>query len=210
MTTAGTTLSPNQEAKRAAIVTAAQTVLLRDGLVACTARAIADESPLSKSALHYYFDDVDEIVDLALEGLLAAFFDDLRAQGATIDSPVERFWTLAARYLDPFEQYPPITFLWFDYWTTRARRGDVATVERIYLAMATFFRELLEPLGVDDASRRAHALTSYILGTVLQQTVHPLPFDRLRAEIAAVCGLDEPGSRRPSHHGEHLAGARPE
>ena len=49
--------------------------------------------------------------------------------------------------------------------------------------------ELLDALAIDDARRRAHALLSYLLGTVVQQTVRPVPFNALRPEVAAVAGL---------------------
>jgi DNA-binding transcriptional regulator YbjK len=44
------------------------TVLARDGLAGCTARAVAEASPLTKSALHYYFSDMDKIIDQATVG----------------------------------------------------------------------------------------------------------------------------------------------
>ena len=60
-------LSPNQRRKRQQIVEAARRVLAEQGLAACSVRAIADASPLTKSAIHYYFADINELVD---EGLI--------------------------------------------------------------------------------------------------------------------------------------------
>lgn len=164
-------------------------MLARDGVAGCTARAVADASPLTKSALHYYFSDMDEIVDLALEGLSTAYFAHVRSLGLAIEDPEERFWTVIREYLSPFEQSRPLTLLWFDYWTHAARRGDLGTVERIHGGIAELFSELLDHLEVGDPKKQAHALVSYVLGTVLQQTVRPLPFERIQVEIADLCGI---------------------
>ncbi len=180
---------PGQTQRREAIVAAARAVLLRDGLAGCTARAVADASPLTKSALHYYFSDMDEIVDLAVEELSTAFFSHVRSLGAGVEDPVARFWTVLREYLSPFEQSRPMTLLWFDYWTHAARRGDLGTVERIHGRIAELFSELLDNLDIEHADDRAHALVSYVLGTVLQQTVRALPFEQLEPEIADLCGL---------------------
>jgi hypothetical protein len=58
--------------------------------------------------------------------------------------------------------------------------------------MIDVLRDLLADIPVDDPPRRAHALFSYLLGTLMQQAVRPLPFAELRPEIAAVCRLDSP------------------
>ena len=57
------TETPNQRDKQRQIVEAARRVLARDGLAGCTARAVADASPLTKSAINYYFASMDEIID---------------------------------------------------------------------------------------------------------------------------------------------------
>jgi DNA-binding transcriptional regulator YbjK len=58
--------TPNQRDKQRQIIEAARRVLARDGLAGCTARAVARASPLTKSAMHYYFRDIDDVVDQAV------------------------------------------------------------------------------------------------------------------------------------------------
>ncbi|MHB8671618.1 MAG: TetR/AcrR family transcriptional regulator, partial [Acidimicrobiales bacterium] len=92
----GQRLSPNQLAKRDEIVSAAVEVLLRDGVHGCTVRSIAASAGVSKGSVHYYFGDVDEIVDLAMVQATRGWIAWLRASGAGDRTdgpgPVEIFW----------------------------------------------------------------------------------------------------------------------
>jgi AcrR family transcriptional regulator len=80
-------VSNNQRVKRAQIIDAAKEVLATQGLAACTARAVADASPLTKSAIHYYFRDVDEIVDEAMAEHVDAMLVNLRRAADSADPP---------------------------------------------------------------------------------------------------------------------------
>ncbi|GIU84875.1 MAG: TetR family transcriptional regulator [Acidimicrobiales bacterium] len=175
--------SPNREHRRRLLIEAAREVLLRDGFAACTARAIAAASPLTKSAIHYYFEDVEEIVDAAMLELSEAFFAHVAESTSEIADPEERFWAALRTYLQPFQEHRPVTVLWFEYWSDRARRGRTEVVERIHAGIQRLFGELLEEAGVSHAQTAAHAVVSWVLGTVLQQTVRPVSFEALRAEL---------------------------
>ena len=99
-------LSPNQREKQQQIIEAAKAVLLREGIAGCTARVLADESSFSRSAIHYYFGSMDEIVDAAMASHLADFVGDLRATAAAYDDPVTRFWAVTERYLVALGEQP--------------------------------------------------------------------------------------------------------
>ncbi|MEZ0115921.1 hypothetical protein ABH920_009963 [Catenulispora sp. EB89] len=55
--------------------------------------------------------------------------------------------------------------------------------------VTSLLTELLTDVAVDDPRERAHALLSYLLGTVVQQMVTPLAFPALAAEITLLCGM---------------------
>ena len=73
----GTAISPNQDSKRRQIIEAARVVLARGGLSGCTARAVAEASPLTKSAINYYFASMDEIIDLAMAAHVEAMLGEV-------------------------------------------------------------------------------------------------------------------------------------
>src|SRR5882757_5968523 len=95
-------LSPNQLEKRERIVEAAKTVLVENGLAGCTARAVAAAGPLTKSAIHYYFHDMDELIDQAMAAHIAAFVSAIRQAAARHTDAVERFWSAVDEYLTIF------------------------------------------------------------------------------------------------------------
>jgi AcrR family transcriptional regulator len=185
--------SPNQLAKRQQIVEAAKVLLTQEGLAGTTARALADVGPLTKSAIHYYFADMDEIVDLAMGQHMAAFVEIVRAaaDGAQGDGRGQLRAAIAA-YLATFAERPGTAFLWFSYWADASSRGRADAVEANLASVTELLRDLLAGAGVgaDDAGARAHALLSWLLGTVVQQVVRPLAFDDLVPELAAVTGVE--------------------
>jgi DNA-binding transcriptional regulator YbjK len=85
-------IARNRRAKRGQIIDAAKEILASEGLAACTARAVADAGPLTKSAIHYYFSDINEIVDLAVLTHVETMLEGLRGQVDRIADPDERRW----------------------------------------------------------------------------------------------------------------------
>jgi AcrR family transcriptional regulator len=181
-------LLPKHAAKRRQIIEAAQRVLARDGLAACTARAVADESPLTKSAIHYYFQDMDEIVDAAMAAHLTAFLDLVRAAADRHTDPAERLWAAVRTYLETFSQQPSTARLWFAYWVDAGERSRTGPIDGMHHAATELLASLLADIPVANVASRAHALLSYLLGTVVQQAIRPLPFTDLASEIAGLCG----------------------
>jgi AcrR family transcriptional regulator len=182
--------SPKHAAKRRQIIEAAQQVLAREGLAACTARAVADASPLTKSAIHYYFADMDEIIDAAMAAHLTAFLDLVRAAADRHTDPVERFWAAVRAYLHIFSGQPSAARLWFAYWVDSGERSRPGPIDQMHHEATDLLASLLADISVADPATRAHALLSYLLGTVVQQAIRPLPFADLASEIAGLCGLE--------------------
>ncbi|WP_345435930.1 TetR/AcrR family transcriptional regulator [Actinoallomurus vinaceus] len=182
--------SPSRRAKKEQIIEAAMEVLARDGLAACTARAVADASPLTKSAIHYYFDDMDEIIDGAMDRHMRGCLVRIGEAADRHERPADRFWAAVEAYLEIFAERPNAALLWFSYWVDVGQKGRLEPIDRMHRAMIDVLRDLLAEIPVDDPPRRAHALFSYLLGTLMQQAVRPLPFADLRPEIATVCRLD--------------------
>jgi AcrR family transcriptional regulator len=174
-------------AKQEQIVEAARKVLARDGLAGCTARAIADASPLTKSAIHYYFADIDLLIDRAMAGHVTAFLENLRAVASRHDDPQERLWAVLQAYLDTFADNPNAAFVWFEYWVAVGRADHVQAAEAMLRSVTELLTELLADLDIDDPRARARALQSYLLGAIVQQRVRRRPFATLREEIELLC-----------------------
>lgn len=163
--------TPNQKDKQQQIIDAARIVLARDGLSACTARAIADAGPLTKSAVHYYFRDVEEIIDRAMSAHLDELVRQLRDAADAQPDPAERLWTVIDAYLAIFTQNPHAAHLWFEYWTALSRRDATGPVR----SQTGKIRELLEALLADAGlpGTVADVVLSWLLGTVVQENIAP-------------------------------------
>jgi AcrR family transcriptional regulator len=181
--------TPNHIEKQRQIVEAAKVVLARDGLAACTARTVADESPLTKSAIHYYFASMEDIVDEAMFSLLDEFLERVRHAGTESADPVEGFFAMANEYLRTFAEQPRYALLWFGYWVQIAEEGRTGTMRRLQDAIFEVLEVGLERAGVDDPVTRARAAFSYLIGAVLRQQAEPTPFDRVASELASICSL---------------------
>ncbi|MCP3856698.1 MAG: TetR family transcriptional regulator [Actinomycetia bacterium] len=185
--------SANHAAKRQALVDAAIHVLWHDGVEACTARAIADASPLTKSALHYYFDDVDEILDLAFRHLMDEYIS--RFQKAAIDAPdpVTALWGAVEQYVAHGAERPGrAPLLWFDYHVHSLRRGETATAAELTLRTQRFFEELVEATGVANGTERGRVLFAALIGQVVVGSLEPRDLDASVAELGASLGLPSP------------------
>jgi AcrR family transcriptional regulator len=178
-----------REAKRQQIIEAAMRVIMRDGLRACTVRAVADESSASKSAIHYYFDSIEEIVDVAMEANLEQWLARLRAVAAEHEHPSERFWAVVEDYLAFFREVPGSAVVWFAYWLDNMERGRVERDAWLQDRIAGVLGELLADAGADDPPARARAIFSYLIGATLRQEAHPVSFEELRPEIATLSRL---------------------
>jgi AcrR family transcriptional regulator len=183
-------LSPNQLDKRRQIIEAAKQILLSAGPAACTSRELAKQMGITKGLLHYYFANVEEIVELALADLLSTQLDRLRRAGEVHADPRERFWAVVEEYLDAYEEEPGLTLLWFEWWVKETRAGHVEAVRQVQYSLIDLLSELLGDVGVPDAETRARALLSYVIGVLVRRAVHPQSFEELKPEVAALCRID--------------------
>jgi AcrR family transcriptional regulator len=198
----GTVISPNQDSKRRQIIEAAREVLARDGLAGCTARAVADASPLTKSAINYYFASMDEIIDLAVAAHVEAMLVALRQVAERHRDPYRRLHAVAQAYLDTFADQPHAAYLWFEYWIAASRRQAPAPVAAMLDAVRDLLAELLGQLLTrrpdsagrpgPDPAQAANALLSWLLGSIVQQQVHPLAPATLAAEIDRLLSISAP------------------
>lgn len=179
-------IEANRRGKREQIIDAAKQVLARDGLAACTARAVADASPLTKSAVHYYFDDIHQIVDLAMREHVAAMVAGLRQAADGVSDPTGKLEAVVDAYLATFAGQPNAAFLWFEYWIATGRRRSTDAVAATLADMHALLAELVAPLSVDDPATTADTLLSWLLGTVVQQQVRPQPPARLRGQLNSI------------------------
>ena len=179
-------VAANQNRKRAQIIDAARVVLARDGLSGITARSIADAGPLSKSAVHYYFDDLQQIVDLAVTAHLDAMLDSLRSVATDYRDPDQRLRAVLRAYLDTFAEKPYAAHLWFEYWIDAGRRDSPECIKAMLAKVETLLRDLLTDTPTAQPADAARSMLSWLLGTVVQQHVRPLTAAQLDAEIAVV------------------------
>lgn len=175
--------STTAELKRKQIIEAARVVLAREGLAGCTARAVAEESPLTKSALHYYFSDINKIVDQAMTSHIDATLNTIRQVAVEHTTPHERLRKAIEVYLGTFEGRPNAAYLWFEYWVASGRRETTGSIDIMLTKMRTLFEEFIDADHVLDAPAASRRLTSWLLGTVVQQQAHPLDPDDLQTEI---------------------------
>ena len=176
-------LSPNQVSKRQEIIVAAQRVLAKEGLAGCSVRAVAESSPLTKSAIHYYFSDMDELIDAAMAAHMAAFVARLRAAAARETEPMERFWAAVKDYLDIFEENPGAALLWFDYWIDATRKGRSEAVDRTNRDVLAVFADLLDAVRMPEAAARAETVFAALVGLVVLQSVRRRPFGEIRKQL---------------------------
>ncbi|HJP79643.1 MAG TPA: TetR family transcriptional regulator [Pseudonocardiaceae bacterium] len=179
----------NRRAKQDQIIEAAKHVLARDGLAACTARSVADASPLTKSAIHYYFNDINEIIDRAVAGHIDAMLGALRKVVDDADEPRERLWRVVHIYLTEFVDQPHAAFLWFEYWISAGRRASLTAAEQQLDQVRAFLVDLMTGLPLADPDETAHAVLSWLLGTIVQQHVSPRTLEQLRGELDRVLGV---------------------
>jgi AcrR family transcriptional regulator len=184
----GRPTSPNRRDKQRQIVEAAKLVLVRDGLAACTARAVADASPLTKSAIHYYFESVEEIIDLAMISLLDEFLVRVRHAGEEHPDPIERFLAMAEEYLRVFAERPNYSLLWFGYWVKSSLEGGRDRMLAMQSSIISVVQAVLEEAGIADAPARARLVSAYLVGALVRQENEGTSPDQLAVELLEMIG----------------------
>jgi AcrR family transcriptional regulator len=183
-------LSPNQLAKQEQIIEAAMRVLADKGLAACTVREISAAGPLTKSAIHYYFTDVDVLIDRAMSRHVANFAAGLRT-AAGVAVPSTAFWSIIGAYLATFRDQPSVTYLWFEYWVDAARKGRIDAIDAMNQQVVAVIAEQLTRLGIADPDTAATNVYVLLLGEVVAQPTGIVGRQTCH-RIAAMLGIDPP------------------
>ncbi|WP_179251302.1 TetR/AcrR family transcriptional regulator [Enemella evansiae] len=189
-------LSPNQIAKQQQIVDAAMAVLAEKGLAACTAREIAAAAPLTKSAIHYYFADLDVLIDRAMAQLVRNFAANLADAATAKPDAKTAFWSIVETYLATFRDRPNVTYLWFEYWVDAARKGRQDAIDQMSQQVITVLHDALKQLALPDPETAARHVFVLLLGEVIAQPAAVTPTDQTCRRIAAMVGLEAPLNRQ--------------
>lgn len=187
------TWSPNQLAKRAQIVEGTRALMVASGVSACTARAISDAGAVSSSALHYYFSDMNEVIELAFRDLMTQFFAGVQAAAQREQQPIDALWAAASAYLTGASDWGhagesrplhrPAT-LWFEYQSARALDGDVDLLRELSERGADYFKGLLDAAGVPGSGYKSEVFYSALLGAAVRDALHHRPPQDTLGEIA--------------------------
>jgi AcrR family transcriptional regulator len=188
------TWTPNQQAARDRIIHAAADLIGRDGLGACTLRAVADEAGLKKSTVHYYFDDANELVDLSVAELFGRFARQASTKlGETTDA-VDALAFLVRLFMGRASTPPPFRDggLWPEYIAHALKRG---AHDQIHVELEIFraiFDSVLRRNGLDDETARARSgsVHDFLLGAMVRNMVQPIPRAEVARAVSAITGID--------------------
>jgi AcrR family transcriptional regulator len=191
-------LTPNQLDKQRQIIEAAMRVLAERGLAACTVREVAAAGPLTKSAIHYYFADMDLLIDRAMAAHVASFEASLRDAAAKAPDPPASFWSIVDFYIAAFRDRPHVARLWLEYWADASRKGRASMIAELDGRIIALLASHLRAAGVPRSADTAHGVFLMLAGTILDQP-SPAADSVARKHISAVTGLRPPGrGRKPS------------
>ena len=193
--------SPNQLAKREHIIQATRQLMAGAGPHACTARAIADASGVSTSALHYYFQDVWEVKDIAFRRIFDGFMDAVMTAVNAEKNTVQKIWAGAAAFLEyNIRQLPSFNnsaaaptryanLLWLEYQTEIARYGSLTTVVEYAKLVSSIFPPLFAAARIENGDIKADAFFLALVGaTERELLLHRDPEDVL-ADLAVAFDL---------------------
>ncbi len=179
--------------KREQIVQAAVEVLRTEGVAACTARRIADASPLTKSSLHYYFDDVQQVVDLAMARLMNEYVARISGAAAAAPDPLSAFWAAVEAFLVLGTSHPRrIPMLWFEYVITAVRRGRTDLIRQIIATGRGVFEDLLSAAGIPDPGPRARIVVAVLAGVVYEQSILPRDMGGVLRDLSVAIAVPLP------------------
>lgn len=183
--------TPNQQAARARIAAAAAMVVVRSGIAGCTIRAVADEAGLTKSTVHYYLRDANELIDLAVLGFLDALAEYAAQLIAAAPDGTEALYALVRIFTTG--EAPPIAMtdptMWSDFATHAWRRGALDELARCLDTFSALFEHALTLIGVDNAQWRARSIHHYLLGTLNRNLVARVPTAEIAYAISALAGF---------------------
>ena len=195
-------LSSNQLAKRERIIEAAVSVLLDQGVSSCTVRTIAGVAKTSKGIVHYYFSDIDEIIDAAMlkaVTLWREFFSVSQPGDGQVDLSRSRkdFWEFIDKSMEPFSKGDKTMMpLLLEYWALGVRRQRISQLQQVQNVLVDLVAELLDRCQIEDPPGCALSVTSYLIGVTMVEAAAPVSKSEVIATVANITGIEiEPGDR---------------
>lgn len=184
-------VKPSKLDKRESLILAALKVIREKGIANCTARAIADSSPLTKSALHYYFHDTDEIINIAFERLVGLYISRISSAAKSAPDPTQALWDASRTYLHlgSSQRSSQIPMLWWEAQILATRSGDTNRIRRLSEQLLEVFIILTRATAVEDADMKARVLFAALPGILLQDAMEPLDLDKSLEEILTCLGF---------------------
>jgi AcrR family transcriptional regulator len=124
-----TASQPPREQTRAALLDAAERILIESGYPAATTRAIAAEANVNHGLVHYYFGSVDNLLLETLKRFSAELFERQRALYAE-DRPFIEKWRTAMGHLTGSDRESGYGKLWLELQAMSWNRPEM----RAYMA----------------------------------------------------------------------------
>jgi len=165
------------EDRRAAIVDAALSVIIRQGIAATSVRDVAREMGTSSGLIHHYFASMDELLAEAFERVAA---EELAVTVAALDTardPVGRLANFFSNYTRVDEDWG--VQLWLDVWADAARRPALQrTSRRLNQAWQLLVVDLIRDgvragvMTCQDPEATAWRIISLLDGLALQVVAH--------------------------------------
>ena len=187
--------TPNQQAARHKIITAAADLIAEHGLSACTIRAVADRSGLTKSTVHYYFDDSNELVDLSVNEILRRMASHGRDRVLAADNGAAALEFLVRLFLGRGETPPDVKFresmLWPAYTAHAWKRGAKESILQGLETLRAVFQLALERSDIpsEEVAERANSVHNYLLGAMIRNMIEPMDREEVARAVTALSGV---------------------
>jgi AcrR family transcriptional regulator len=189
------TWTPNQQAARERIIAGAADLIAEHGLSACTIRAVADRSGLTKSTVHYYFDDSNELIDLSVNEIFQRMGRHARQGVVDATDGTDGLEFLVRLFMGRAHTPPDVTFresmLWPAYTAHAWKRGAQAYILQGLEALRSVFELALARSGMEpgEAEERANSVHNYLLGAMVRNMIEPLNRNEVARAVSALSGL---------------------
>jgi AcrR family transcriptional regulator len=183
--------SPNQQAARARIARAAAALIMREGIGACTVRAVADEAGTTKSTVHYYVHDANELVDLGVESFLRLLATETRARMDDEPDAVAALRILVDAFMDREKRVVTLEdpTVWAAYTAHAWARGASEQLVVCFELFGGLFEHALARCGVEDAAERGWSIYMYLLGAAQRNVVLPVSAGEVERAVSALGGV---------------------
>ncbi|MCX7619781.1 MAG: TetR/AcrR family transcriptional regulator [Acidimicrobiales bacterium] len=184
-----------RNSKRDDLLDAAVSLLLAEGVHACTVRAVAARAGVANGSVHYYFRDIEEILDLAMERATDVWISWLTGIAEQAPSPQRAFWAVMKACREPFAAGDrSILPLWLEYWAACMRAGRTGPIATLHQRLVALVAELLVAAGLDTATalEKARAINAYLFGIAMHDAAGLTPLGTVLRHLGALSGLDPP------------------